>query len=228
MLSVSDTGTGMDEETRRRIFEPFFTTKEAGKGTGLGLATVYGIVKQSGGYVFADSELGQGTTFTIYLPQVDQPIKASSQVAPAEFPPTSEVLLVVEDERAFRDLLHEGLQSKGYQVLVAANGVEALQIAEEYKGSIGVLITDVIMPKMSGPELAKDLKKVRPNTDVLYMSGYADDKLGHISESDGELTLIQKPFYIDDLVRKIQEILHRKDMHSSREVSSPGPAGRES
>ncbi len=113
-------------------------------------------------------------------------------------------------------------------MLVAANGVEALQIAGEYKGSIGVLITDVIMPKMSGPELAKDLKKVRPNTDVLYMSGYADDKLGNISESDGELTLIQKPFYIDDLVWKIQEILRRKDGRSSRDVSSPGPAGRQS
>ncbi len=232
MLSVSDTGTGMDEETRKRIFEPFFTTKEAGRGTGLGLATVYGVMKQSGGYVFADSELGRGTTFTLYLPQVDQPVRTSSLAAPVELtpelPPTSEALLVVEDERAFRDLLHEGLQSKGYQVLVAANGVEALQIAGEYKGSIGVLITDVIMPKMSGPELAKDLKKVRPNTDVLYMSGYADDKLGNISESDGELTLIQKPFYIDDLVWKIQEILRRKDGRSSRDVSSPGPAGRQS
>ncbi len=231
MLSVSDTGTGMDAETRRRLFEPFFTTKEAGKGTGLGLATVYGIVKQSGGYVFADSELEKGTTFTVYLPQVVQPIKTSSQAAPVELPPdllpASEVLLVVEDERAFRDLLHEGLQSKGYQVLVAANRVEALQVAEEYKGSISVLITDVIMPKMSGPELAKNLKKVRPNTDVLYMSGYADDKVGNISEPDGELTLIQKPFYIDDLVGKVQEILRRKDRHSSREVA-PSQTARHS
>jgi PAS domain S-box-containing protein len=231
MLSVSDTGTGMDAETRRRLFEPFFTTKEAGKGTGLGLATVYGIVKQSGGYVFADSELGKGTTFTVYLPQVVQPIRTYSQAAPVELPPdllpASEVLLVVEDERAFRDLLHEGLQSKGYQVLVAANGVEALQVAEEYKGSISVLITDVIMPKMSGPELAKNLKKVRPNTDVLYMSGYADDKVGNISEPDGELTLIQKPFYIDDLVGKVQEILRRKDRHSSREVA-PSQTARHS
>lgn len=228
MLSVSDTGTGMDAETRKRLFEPFFTTKEAGKGTGLGLATVYGIVKQSGGYVFADSELGKGTTFRIYLPRVDQPIRAaSSQPAPVELPPelppTSETLLVVEDERAFRDLLHERLQSKGYQVLVAANGVEALRVAEEYKGSISVLITDVIMPQMSGPELAKNLKKVRPNTEVLYMSGYTDDKLRNISETDGEPTLIQKPFYIDDLVQKMQEILRRKDRHSSREVASPDP-----
>ncbi len=225
MLSVSDTGTGMDEETRKRLFEPFFTTKEPGKGMGLGLATVYGIVKQSGGYVFADSELGKGTTFTVYLPRVDQPVRVSSLAAPLEPPPeispTSEVLLVVEDERAFRDLLHEGLQAKGYQVLVAANGVEALQVAEEYKGSISVLITDVIMPKMSGPELAKDLKKVRPNTDVLYMSGYTDDKVANISEPNGNLMLIQKPFYIDELVRKVQEILRRKGGHSSPDASSP-------
>jgi two-component system cell cycle sensor histidine kinase/response regulator CckA len=222
MLSVSDTGTGMDAGTRERLFEPFFTTKPAGKGTGLGLATVYGIVKQSGGYVFADSELGKGTTFKVYLPQVDHPMEAvSSQAAPVERPSRSEMLLVVEDERAFRDLLHEGLQAKGYRVLVASNGVEALQVAEQYRGSISVLITDVIMPQMSGPELAKCLTRVRRDTDVLYMSGYTDDKMGDISESDGELMLIQKPFYIDELVRKIQEILRRKDAHSSRVDSSP-------
>jgi two-component system cell cycle sensor histidine kinase/response regulator CckA len=222
MLSVSDTGTGMDAGTRERLFEPFFTTKPSGKGTGLGLATVYGIVKQSGGYVFADSELHKGTTFKIYLPQVDQPLETVPvKNTPPERPSESETLLVVEDERAFRDFLHEGLQSKGYQVLVASNGVEALRVAEQYQGSISVLITDIIMPQMSGPELATNLKKVRSNTDVLYMSGYADDKLGNISESGSELTLIEKPFYIDDLVRKIQEILRREDGDSSRVVSSP-------
>jgi PAS domain S-box-containing protein len=222
MLSVSDTGTGMDAETLGHIFEPFFTTKEAGKGTGLGLATVYGIVKQSGGYVFADSELQKGTSFKVYLPRIEQPFEvAPVQITPVEIPPSSQVLLVVEDERAFRDLLQEGLQSKGYQVLVAANGVEALQVAEKYKGSISVLVTDVIMPQMSGPELAKNLKKVRPHTDVLYMSGYADEKVANISHSDGALTLIQKPFYLDDLVRKIQEILRRKDGPSSHRTSSP-------
>jgi len=222
MLSVSDTGTGMDAGTRERLFEPFFTTKPSGKGTGLGLATVYGIVKQSGGYVFADSELHKGTTFKIYLPQVDQPLEtAPVKNTPLERPSESETLLVVEDERDFRDLLHEGLQSKGYQVLVASNGVEALRVAEQYQGSISMLITDVIMPQMSGPELATNLKKVRSNTDVLYMSGYADDKLGNISESGSEVTFIEKPFYIDDLVRKIQEILRREDGDSSRVVSSP-------
>jgi two-component system, cell cycle sensor histidine kinase and response regulator CckA len=211
MLSVSDTGTGMDAETQAHIFEPFFTTKPAGKGTGLGLATVYGVVKQSGGYIFADSKLGQGTTFRVYLPQVDQAADVVfSQPTRSALPQGSETLLVVEDERAFRDLLRDGLQSKGYQVLVAANGVEALQVAEQHSGPIRVLITDVIMPQMSGPELAKSLRKVRRNTDVVYMSGYADDKVGDISHPSGELTLIQKPFYIDDLVRRIQEILARK------------------
>jgi two-component system cell cycle sensor histidine kinase/response regulator CckA len=230
MLSVSDTGTGMDAETQLRIFEPFFTTKAAGKGTGLGLATVYGIVKQNGGYVFADSELRKGTIFKVYLPQVDLPVEEASSPAAttAGLLPESETLLVVEDERAFRDLLREGLQSRGYQVLVASNGVDALQVAERHNGPIRVLITDVIMPQMSGVELAKCLTKVRRNTDVLYMSGYADDKVGNISESDGELTLIQKPFYIDELVRKIQEILRRKDRNSSRVVPSPHLQRRQS
>jgi PAS domain S-box-containing protein len=216
MLSVRDTGTGMDSETQEHIFEPFFTTKAEGKGTGLGLATVYGIVKQNGGYVFADSELQKGTIFRVYLPQVDQPVEAPARLAEktAGVPAESETLLVVEDERAFRDLLHEGLQSRGYRVLVASNGVEALQVAEQHSGPIRVLITDVIMPQMSGPELARSLRKVRRNTDVLYMSGYTDDKVGDMSS--GELTLIQKPFYLDDLVRKIREIVARKGAQISR------------
>ena len=222
MLSVSDSGTGMDAETRERIFEPFFTTKPEGKGTGLGLATVYGIVKQSGGYVFADSELRKGTTFKVYLPQVDLPVEvpASPAAKVAELPPESETLLVVEDERTFRELLLDGLQSKGYRVLVASNGADALQIAERHNGPIPLLITDVIMPQMSGPELAKCLTKVRRTTDVLYMSGYAEDKVSNITKSEGELMLIQKPFYIDELVRKIQEILRRKNAPSSAVVSS--------
>jgi CheY-like chemotaxis protein len=222
MLAVSDTGTGMDAETRTRIFEPFFTTKEAGKGTGLGLATVYGIVKQSGGYIFADSEVGKGTTFRVYLPQVETVAEPAPRTLVADSPRGSEALLVVEDEPAFRDLLRDGLQSRGFQVLVAANGVDALQVAEQYAGPIGVLITDVIMPQMSGAELATTLRKVRSNTDVLYMSGYTDDKVRDIS-STGELTLIQKPFYIDELVRKIQEILARNGAQGSRHVSAVSP-----
>jgi PAS domain S-box-containing protein len=212
LLSARDTGMGMDAETQAHIFEPFFTTKAEGKGTGLGLATVYGIVKQNGGYVFTDSELGEGTIFKIFLPQVDQPFEIPSldSTETAKVSPGSETLLVVEDEPAFRDLLHSGLQSRGYNVLVASNGVEALQVAERHSGPIRILITDVIMPQMSGPELARSLKKTRRNTDVLYMSGYTDDRVGEMAGSGSELTLIQKPFYIDDLVRRIQEIVAQK------------------
>ena len=214
MLSVSDTGTGIDAQTRERIFEPFFTTKPEGKGTGLGLATVYGIVKQSGGYVFAESELRKGTTFKVYLPQIElQTGEEISLPAPpaTNSPSESQTLLVVEDEGAFRDLLKDGLRSRGYHVLIASNGVDALKVAERYNGPIHLLITDVIMPQMSGPELARCLTKVRNNMGVLYMSGYTDDKVGDISESDGGNALLQKPFYIDELVRKIQELLRRKD-----------------
>jgi CheY-like chemotaxis protein len=210
----------MDAETMARVFEPFFTTKEDGRGTGLGLATVYGIVKQSGGYIFADSTVGKGTTFTVYLPQADQTVDGpSAQARPANVQQGSETLLVVEDEAAFRELLRDGLQAKGYHVLVAENGVEALRVAEEYSGPIRVLVTDVIMPQMSGPELARTLRKIRPNTDVLYMSGYTDDKVSDASSS-GDLTLMHKPFYIDDLVRKIQEIRTRTSAAGNRNTSS--------
>ncbi len=228
LLSISDTGTGMDADTRERLFEPFFTTKPAGKGTGLGLATVYGIVKQSGGYIFADSELGRGTTFNVYLPQLDLPVEEPGSAAPktAVPPPGSETLLVVEDEPAFRDLLREGLQSRGYQVLVASNGVDALQVADRHDGPIHLVITDVIMPQMSGPELARCLIDVRGNIDVLYMSGYADDKLGAVAGSNGELTWIQKPFTLDDLVRKTKDILERRGTPST--ISASAPAARPS
>jgi len=221
-LSVSDTGTGMDAATMAHVFEPFFTTKEAGKGTGLGLATVYGIVKQSGGYIFADSAPGMGAVFSIYLPQVDRPETHSEAPRPSSVPQGAETILIAEDEPAFRDLLRDGLRARGYQVLVAANGVDALRVAEEHSGPIRILVTDVIMPQMSGPELARALRKVRSNTAVLYMSGYTDDKLDDISSS-GELTLIHKPFYIDELVRRIQEILARKNSEEGQNAPSISP-----
>jgi two-component system, cell cycle sensor histidine kinase and response regulator CckA len=225
ILSVSDNGTGMDTETLRRIFEPFFTTKAHGKGTGLGLATVYGIVKQSGGYIFADSELTKGTVFRVYLPQVDQPVENVPPRAErvAALAPGSTTLLVVEDEPAFRDLLRDGLRARGYRVLAASNGVEALKVAEQHDGPIPLLITDVIMPEMSGPELAKCLINVRGNIDVLYMSGYTDDKLGSVPGSDGEMTWIQKPFYLDDLSQRIQQILQRKEGPTSRTAFAQTP-----
>ena len=213
MLAVSDTGIGMDAKTQARIFEPFFTTKPDGKGTGLGLATVYGIVKQSGGFIFASSALGEGTTFKVYLPQVEQ----SAEAAAKRTPPTEmsrervETILLVEDEIAFRELLQEGLQSNGYHVLVGENGVHALRVAEEHQGPISLLITDVIMPQMSGPELAKRLKEVRPEIQVLYMSGYTDDKLAHMANPDGDLALMQKPFYVHELVKKARELIALQD-----------------
>jgi two-component system, cell cycle sensor histidine kinase and response regulator CckA len=220
-LSVSDSGAGMDAETRARVFEPFFTTKEDGRGAGLGLATAYGIVKQSGGYIFAESAIGQGTTFNTYLPRADQPAeRPSTQHGPANVRPGSETLLVVEDETAFRDLLRDGLQAKGYHVLVAANGVDALRVADEYSGQIRVLVTDVIMPQMSGPELTRTLKKIRPGIEILYMSGYTGDKVSDDDSSSGDVTLMQKPFYIDDLVRKIQEILARGSSQGNRNIPS--------
>lgn len=209
-LSVSDTGTGMSPEIRSRIFEPFFTTKEPGKGTGLGLATVYGIVKQSGGFIFVDSQLGAGTTFTVWLPRFEQAATAATIEAGngrAKVHNHSDTLLIVEDEAAFRDLLRDGLQARGFNVLVASNGVEALRVAEAYGRPIRLLITDVIMPQMSGPELVRELRASR-EIDVLYMSGYADDKLRDMSES-GELALLRKPFYLDELLGKIGEVLTR-------------------
>ncbi len=218
MLSVSDTGTGMDSETQAQLFEPFFTTKPVGKGTGLGLATVFGIVKQSGGFIFAESELEKGTTFTVYLPQVEQAAEAApARTSPMEVARQSlETILLVEDEAAFRDLLLGGLQSNGYTVLVGNNGVDALQVAEQHPGPISLLVTDVIMPQMSGPELAKRLKEMRPEIQVLYMSGYTDDKLGDISEPDSELALMQKPFYTSELITKIRELLSRRSTTPTR------------
>lgn len=213
VMAVSDTGTGMDHETLGHIFEPFFTTKPIGKGTGLGLATVFGIVKQSRGFVFAESEVGKGTTFKVYLPQVEVVETATTVRSPETSSGASETVLVVEDEPAFRDFLVEGLRGAGYRALAAENGVEALRTAEEHKGAINLVLTDVIMPQMSGPELVKCLKQVHPEISILYMSGYADDKLQGDSVSDG-LALIQKPFYLQDLLRKIKETLSR---HESRQ-----------
>jgi len=225
-LSVTDTGTGMDAETQKRLFEPFFTTKAAGKGTGLGLATVYGIVKQSAGYIFADSELRKGTTFKVYIPRVELRVEEVSSSAKIEgFLPGSETLLVVEDERSFRDVLCDGLKAKGYQVLVASNGVDALKVAERHSGRIDLLITDVIMPQMSGPELARGLIDLRGSLDVLYMSGYADDKLRAVPGSNSELTWIQKPFYLDDLLQKIKQILQRKNTPASQAVAPTSTTG---
>jgi two-component system, cell cycle sensor histidine kinase and response regulator CckA len=207
-LVIKDTGTGMDEETSARIFEPFFTTKPVGKGTGLGLATVYGIVEQSSGCIVVDTALGEGTAFTIYLPRTDEVVKAPAAQAPTVKPaPASGTVLLVEDELGLRTVVDESLRQEGYSVLLAANGMDALQVAERYQGTIQLLITDVIMPFVSGPELAESLKVLRPETRVLYMSGYTADKLADHPTLDRDLALLQKPFRLADLAEKVRDLL---------------------
>src|SRR5438094_6381192 len=175
MLAVSDTGCGMDADTQGRIFEPFFTTKGPGKGTGLGVATVYGIVKQSGGNIWVYSELGKGTTLKIYLPRVEKTSELPEPgAAPVELPRGSETVLLVEDDEMVRALAQAILERYGYQVLAARNVHDALRFAQEGPGQIHLLLTDTIMPVMNGPELAKRFRSIRPETKVLFMSGYTD------------------------------------------------------
>jgi len=210
VLSVSDTGCGMGRETQAHIFEPFFTTKEIGKGTGLGLSTVYGIVKQGGGYISVYSEVGQGTTFRIYLPQCDA--RTGSDVQPLSAPVLfgTETVLLVEDDDALRALGIHSLQRHGYKVLDAANGSQAMDIAEKHAGPIHLLLTDVVMPGFSGPELANGLLSFRPEMKVLFMSGYTYELIVGHGVLDKEVTLVEKPFSIDLLLRTVREVLDGK------------------
>jgi PAS domain S-box-containing protein len=212
MLAVSDTGTGMDEQTQARIFEPFFTTKEMGKGTGLGLSTVYGIVKQSGGNLWVYSELGQGTTFKVYLPRIDEGAAEYKRSAENEdaFRGTETVLLA-EDEEMVRKLSARVLEMYGYQVLEAANGGTAFLICERHQGNIDLLLTDVIMPEMSGRELANRLNELRPEMKVLFMSGYTDDAIVHQGVLDEDENFIQKPFTPNALGQKVREVLDKSN-----------------
>src|SRR5258707_5633047 len=194
MLVVADTGTGMDAATRSQAFDPFFTTKEMGRGTGLGLSTVYGIVQQSGGYIWLYSEPGQGTTFKIYLPRVDEPAEAP---VPRQTPKTltgTETILLVEDEAIMRPLVQGILHGRGYRRLVAPHAEEALTLARQHVGPIDLLLTDVVMPGGGGPDLAVRLAESRPETAVLYMSGYTDDAIVRHGLLERGLNYIQKPF----------------------------------
>ena len=207
LLAVSDTGVGMDAETQSHIFEPFFTTKDAGKGTGLGLSTVYGIVKQSGGTIWVESAPGRGTTFEIYLPLVEK-VAAGGELHPAlPAPPPggTETILVVEDEMSVRRLAAEFLGSNGHTVLEAQDGGEALQVCEEHRGPIHLLITDVVMPGMSGRELAVRLAGRRPEMKVIYMSGYTDDAIVQHGVLEEGIPFLQKPFSLDALARIVRE-----------------------
>jgi PAS domain S-box-containing protein len=208
MISVSDSGQGMDRETQARIFEPFFTTKEKNKGTGLGLSTVYGIIKQSGGYVFVQSELGRGTVFSIYFPRTDEPSEAhgAAPVSPSSAG-GSETILLVEDEDSVRQLVRETLESRGYRVLEAPNGDAALALAAAHPDPIHLIITDVVMPGLSGHELAQQLLAARPTLKVLYLSGYAQDAFATPAATEAQKTFLQKPFTLQSLTRKVREIL---------------------
>jgi PAS domain S-box-containing protein len=212
LLAVSDNGCGMTEEVKARIFEPFFTTKAVGKGTGLGLATVFGIVKQSGGHVRAYSEVGHGTTFKVYLPSIVE--MGSAAQAKAGSPPAPsgvETILLVEDEKAVRALTALALQKKGYTLLEAASSEEAISLCEEHLGPIHLLVSDVVMPEMGGRQLAERLTALRPEMRVLFVSGYTDDAVVRHGVLQAEVAFLQKPFTMDALHRKVRAVLDGPD-----------------
>jgi signal transduction histidine kinase len=211
MIAVSDTGCGMGPETRTRIFEPFFTTKDLGKGTGLGLSMVYGIIKQSGGYIWVYSEAGLGTTFKIYLPLIEAPVDELPANPAPSMPTGTETILLVEDEDGVRELLEEILAGQGYRVMAASRGSEALQMAELADDEIQLLVTDVVMPQMSGRELAMRMRAQRPSLRVLYLSGYTEEAIAHHGVIEPDAAFLQKPFTREDLARKIRDVLGLSD-----------------
>ena len=209
MLAISDNGLGMDARTRARIFEPFFTTKKPGEGTGLGLSTVYGIVKQSGGFIWVYSEIGKGTTFKVYLPRVEgKPEQLVAKFEEGQSMEGSETLLVAEDDPSLRVLVARILRSHGYTVLEASNGEEALRTAEEYGRHIHMLLTDVVMPEMSGGALSSKVEKARPGIKVLFISGYTGNAIVHHGILESDVSLLTKPFSAEDLARRVREVLN--------------------
>jgi signal transduction histidine kinase/CheY-like chemotaxis protein len=218
LLEVEDSGKGMDAQTKARIFEPFYTTKELGKGTGLGLSTVYGVVKQSGGYIWVESEEGKGTKFQIFLPQSGESVpSAGSESGSSSSASGSGTILLAEDEEAVRDLASEFLKASGYTVLVAKDGKDALAIAEQHRGSIHVLVTDVVMPRMRGTELARRVKRRYPELKIVYMSGYLEHD-SQDNDYEAESEFLQKPFTRETLLRKIREAFESKERASAESL----------
>jgi two-component system cell cycle sensor histidine kinase/response regulator CckA len=219
MLAVSDNGCGMDAETQAHIFEPFFTTKDQGKGTGLGLATVYGVVKQSGGFIWVYSEVGKGTCFKIYLPRVDQPadkIGTGISVPYFEAPRGTETVLLAEDEQDVREVAREFLESGGYTVIEAQDGATALRLAKEHKGEIAILVTDMVMPGITGQELARRLQQHRADVRVLFMSGYSEGAAAEAAQVDSSARLLTKPFSRSAILRTVRDILGDNNSSSSK------------
>jgi CheY-like chemotaxis protein len=216
MLAVSDTGCGMDREEQSRIFEPFYTTKEPGKGTGLGLSTVYGIVKQSGGFIWVYSEPNQGATFKVYLPRVYEALDVVPPSPPASAPARGvETILLVEDEAPLRKVVHQILTRQGYLVLASSGGEEALRLARSHPGAIDLIATDVIMPGLGGRELVERLLALHPEASVLFMSGYTDDAVVHHGILERGTAFLQKPFSAAVLARKVREVLDSSESRIS-------------
>ena len=211
VLSVSDTGSGIDAATKAKVFEPFFTTKGPGKGTGLGLAVVFGVIKQSGGHVQVSTELGRGTTFALYFPRVLEavtPLPLPSGPTAAA-PRGDETIFLVEDDDAVRQLALIALQRCGYRVIEAADGEEALRLLRAYAGPLHLLVSDIVMPQIGGRELARLVDAIRPGVKVLYLSGYTDDAVLRLGIVDAELNFLQKPFSPATLAAAVRRVLDR-------------------
>ncbi|MGL4494440.1 MAG: ATP-binding protein, partial [Beijerinckiaceae bacterium] len=212
MLDVTDTGTGIPPEVLEKIFDPFFTTKEVGKGTGLGLSTVYGIIKQTGGFIYCDSEVGRGTTFRIYLPKAE-PMEDEQDAAQAAEPTKPKpadltgqgTILLVEDEEAVRRFAERALTQRGYTVLVATNGAHGLEVAQSHAGPIDLVLSDVVMPEMDGPSMARELRTLRPDARFIFMSGHAEDAFEKSLDPNQQFGFISKPFNLKDLAEIVKK-----------------------
>jgi CheY-like chemotaxis protein len=217
-ISITDTGTGMDAETQAHLFEPFFTTKNPGRGTGLGLATAYGIIRQSGGAIGILSELGKGTTARIYLPQAESAPAPETVAAPDYLPLGGvETILVVEDEARVRKLIVDVLRARGYQVLEATRGEEAIRLCRLHDGEIDMAVVDVVMPEMSGPELVRQITPLCSGLRLLYISGYTDEAIVHHGIPESGAAFLQKPFLPDALLHKVREVLDTKRNSANKE-----------